>query len=361
MQDEIQRIGENFDIFEYLNSLENASYVVDSNRTIIFWSDMAQELTGYPREFVLGKRCMDDILKHEDNFGVNLCKTDLCPLFRTMKSNKIEILPFSVNALNKKNEKRISFDVFAAPLNVNGEIMGGIEFFSPAKDADELKRAMRIQASLMPVNLSEEIELFYHPSNSLGGDMIFMKDPWIAVFDVSGHGMSSALISSGIIAILNEILDVNSSFEEIGDKLEERYSLFDESEIYFTCLLMKKAGNHIDIVSFGHPSPMLKTNAGYRFVEMENDYPIGWNLGKHNSKAVSIDLQKDDYLLAYTDGFTETKTVSAKDGGGIIGNQGMIDIFRNVASLEEAYIRSQEINKSVFQEDDITLLRIYGK
>jgi len=296
---------------------------------------------------------MDNILSHEDNYGINLCKTELCPLFRSMKSNRIESIPFHVNGLNKKLKKRTNYDIFALPLNINGKNMGAIEFFSYAENIVEQNRALSVQNSLFPKELPRGVELFFHPSNLVGGDMVFIKDEWIILFDVSGHGISSALICSGILAILNQIVSPDLKIEDLGDILEEKYSFFNESEIYFTCLAVKRDGNLLNVISFGHPAPLLSKNNDFSFIEMANDFPIGWGLEKHIRLTTEINIGDEDFLIIYTDGFTETKTKS-----GFIGEKGMLEIFGKTHSLKKAFITSQEMNISLFQEDDITLLKI---
>ena len=56
-----------------LDSLNDGLYVCDRARRIVYWSKSAERLTGWTAEEVVGHRCMDNILVHEDKDGHRLC------------------------------------------------------------------------------------------------------------------------------------------------------------------------------------------------------------------------------------------------------------------------------------------------
>ena len=60
---------------DYKDLIENISdelYLVDQNRKIIYWNRVAEAITGYCSEDVLGRRCRDNILIHVDRDGIRV-------------------------------------------------------------------------------------------------------------------------------------------------------------------------------------------------------------------------------------------------------------------------------------------------
>ena len=52
-----------------LDNLFDGVYFTDPNRTIIYWNQAAEDITGYAAEEVIGKRCADNILMHVNDAG----------------------------------------------------------------------------------------------------------------------------------------------------------------------------------------------------------------------------------------------------------------------------------------------------
>jgi len=72
------------ELFEGLfDSLNDAVYLVDSERHITYWNRAAEEISGYRAEEVVGTRCCDNVLCHLDDEGRPLCET-ACPLAETI-------------------------------------------------------------------------------------------------------------------------------------------------------------------------------------------------------------------------------------------------------------------------------------
>ena len=69
---------------DVLNSLNSGVYVTDRERRIVFWNRVAEQVTGYSADEVVGQRCSAGILQHRDRHGPPLCTTDLGPLHRSM-------------------------------------------------------------------------------------------------------------------------------------------------------------------------------------------------------------------------------------------------------------------------------------
>ncbi len=116
-----------FDLKDLLDNLNDGAYFVDRSRKIVYWNKMAQEITDYTPDEVIGARCSDDILMHVDAKGNHLCK-GMCPLAETIAdgiSRKTEAY------LHHKKGHRIPVLLRTTPLkNDQGEIVGAAELFT---------------------------------------------------------------------------------------------------------------------------------------------------------------------------------------------------------------------------------------
>lgn len=113
-------------IFDLLPNLHEGVYVVDTNRKIVFWNEGAYRISGYKEEEVKGQYCYNNLLRHIDENGKDLCFGG-CPLHKTVKTNKIN------NAevfLHHKDGHRVNVQVRTIPIVENGEVVGAIEAFT---------------------------------------------------------------------------------------------------------------------------------------------------------------------------------------------------------------------------------------
>ncbi len=136
---QLSLLGEASVLTSVLNQVSDGVYITDPERSIVFWNEAAEKITGYRQEEVLGKRCAENLLEHTDLAGNKLCSTELCPLYKAIQSGKTPPAPLTIKALNKKGE-RIVVEVSIAPLYLpSGEVLGGIEIFRDISDKVELE------------------------------------------------------------------------------------------------------------------------------------------------------------------------------------------------------------------------------
>ena len=115
---------------DYKSLIENISdglYLVDHNRHIIYWNRVAEKITGFRSDEVLGRRCRDNILVHVDKDGKSLCQST-CPIDATMVDGEYRDAEVY---LHHKNGHRVPVWIRAAPLHdTAGNIIGGAELFT---------------------------------------------------------------------------------------------------------------------------------------------------------------------------------------------------------------------------------------
>jgi diguanylate cyclase (GGDEF)-like protein/PAS domain S-box-containing protein len=117
-------------------NLYEGIYFVDNNRQITFWNGGAERITGFSKEEVLGKCCMDNILNHVDEDGNSLCM-DGCPLHNTIQDGcNREATVY----LHHKDGHRVPVSVRAIPIMENNRIIGAVEIFTDDSEKHEDRR-----------------------------------------------------------------------------------------------------------------------------------------------------------------------------------------------------------------------------
>lgn len=116
-----------------LENLYDGVYYVDQNQVITFWNSAAERITGFSAQEVVGKRCSDDLLRHVNGLGAELC-ADGCPLQATLQDGKVrEIEAY----LHHKAGFRILVSIRVSPVkDTSGSIIGAVEVFT-----DESRRS----------------------------------------------------------------------------------------------------------------------------------------------------------------------------------------------------------------------------
>jgi len=113
-------------------------YFVDNKRKITFWNKSAEHITGFSANEVVGKHCYNNILKHVDNFGKQLCLGG-CPLQKTLETSNINETKIF---LHHKLGHRVPVSIKTVPLYENDIIVGAAEIFQDISRKNELKEQL---------------------------------------------------------------------------------------------------------------------------------------------------------------------------------------------------------------------------
>jgi diguanylate cyclase (GGDEF)-like protein/PAS domain S-box-containing protein len=109
-----------------LEALKIGLCVVDRQKKIIFWSDGAENITGYRRHEVVGHECVHNILKHCDGKRCELCGAH-CPLTAVLRDAR----PVEATcSLHHKAGHRLFVHLQIVPLrDQHGSLIGAVETF----------------------------------------------------------------------------------------------------------------------------------------------------------------------------------------------------------------------------------------
>lgn len=178
----------------------------------------------------------------------------------------------------------------------------------------ELLLASQIQHNLMPHDvpsfLGLQIATLYHPMQELGGDFYdFIDLPHfsqrgIFISDVSGHGVSAALITSMVKTLVDNAGENKTSpsllFSYLNKKLIDK-----TSENFLTAFygVYNEKDKTLTYAGAGHPFPFLIRKG--EIISLESRAMVLGVFDLIDFEEKTLALQKRDRILFYTDGLTE--------------------------------------------------------
>jgi diguanylate cyclase (GGDEF)-like protein/PAS domain S-box-containing protein len=120
---------------EVVETISEGVYYIDTEGRITFWNKGAERITGFARAEVVGRKCSDNLLRHVDHKGCELCIHG-CPLVATMADGR----PREADVfLHHKDGHRVPVIVRAAPILGSDEVpLGAIEIFSDRSERSSL-------------------------------------------------------------------------------------------------------------------------------------------------------------------------------------------------------------------------------
>ena len=237
----------------------------------------------------------------------------------------------------------------------------------------EIEIAREVQERLFPQQMpllpGATVAGHCRPAQGVGGDYYDVFDlpdgrTGLAIGDVSGKGISAALLMASLRASLRGVtLDSPRDFANLMDKVNRLVFEASASNRYATFFFaaFDPATRKLDCVNAGHNPPILLRNGadgGMQVVRLEADGPVVGLLPIAPYTEQSLIMMPGDLLLLYTDGISEAMTHDDEEWG----EERLIESAAKVSELE-----APEILRQIFkdadaftagapQHDDMTLL-----
>jgi len=110
-----------------LDNLYDGVYFVKPDRTIVYWNEAAERMTGFTKLEMVNKHCYDNMLMHVDDKGANLCLRN-CPLEKAiLEGTMVEGEVY----YHHKEGQRLPALVRVTPIrDAGGTVVGAVEIFS---------------------------------------------------------------------------------------------------------------------------------------------------------------------------------------------------------------------------------------
>ncbi|APX22717.1 MULTISPECIES: PP2C family protein-serine/threonine phosphatase [Salipiger] len=258
-----------------------------------------------------------------------------------------------------------------------GDTLGRLQSAYDAIDRD-LRQARHIQQALVPVRSRDfgaaRVSLLLKPCGHVGGDLVGMFGPnggsvGVYGFDVSGHGITSALMTARVAGHLgNDFPALNIALtpggtalrppEDVARQLNDRLAADPGVLEYLTMayLTLELASGRIGLVQAGHPPPLLiRADGGLSFVGT-GGLPIGL-IGGARYDRIGLSLKPGDRILLYSDGLTEAELTT----GGLLDQSGLASLVAQCRGsegtefLDDLYWRlSQVTRRGTRLADDVS-------
>jgi len=179
----------------------------------------------------------------------------------------------------------------------------------------EMELASEMQAMLFPDKLpnNDEIEVGakYLPHHMVGGDyydfiQLNRDEVAFCIADVSGKGVSAALIMSNFQASLRSLIKRTSSLTELVTELNANILASAKREKFITAFIGKYNcyTRNLQFINAGHNPPLLLI--GHQFKELfEGSTILGMFDRLPSITEKNIYVPEESTLLCYTDGVTE--------------------------------------------------------
>ena len=206
---------------------------------------------------------------------------------------------------------------------------------------DDLGLAARVQQSLAPKCMvwgSIRVETFYQPARAIGGDFGLvtpLDEDYLNVLvcDVSGHGISSALIANRIysetIAQLNKCAPLGDMLRQLNQLVIQNIG---SSLFFFTLSIARvdRSGRHMAFASAGHPPAMIvQPGKEPRLLESRSTVLGALPDAVDPEPAMEVQLEAGDRIVLYTDGITDVFNSQGK----MLGVAGVRRFVQETATL----------------------------
>jgi sigma-B regulation protein RsbU (phosphoserine phosphatase) len=237
-----------------------------------------------------------------------------------------------------------------------------------ARNEQELSLAQQTQESLLPRCLPQfenfHVHAFSTPTRYVGGDFYDFQQlssgAWTGILaDVSGKGISAALLSSMVLGAFSMELRSGTQPQEVLDRINQllcEKSLPFQFVTLFLFLLNEDGSGQF--ISAGHnPAYLFRTATGRIEKLLSEHHFLGmFDIASYQSRP--LQLNPGDILVVYSDGLTDAQNKQDQ----MFGEERLLQIIREEGRLGSQAIKQkllnaiEEFTEGTPQTDDITLV-----
>ncbi|MCR9143408.1 MAG: SpoIIE family protein phosphatase [bacterium] len=227
------------------------------------------------------------------------------------KEDDLEILESMSSQLGlAMNEVRLIEGLIDAQKRINDDLKMG-----------RIVQGQIIQSEIQPWN-SIHFGSYYEPMVEVSGDYfdVIRKGNSVSILaaDVSGHGVSAALVTVTIHHEFRRCVDAGMGLPEIMEELGESIRPKLPAETYFTVQLIRIYADHsYSFVNGGHNHLIKYVKSSNTFEQIDAPgIPLGiMQARREDYPEVFGKLNPGDILVTYTDGMTEQRNEEGEEAG----------------------------------------------
>jgi phosphoserine phosphatase RsbU/P len=335
-----------------LESLNEGVLITDECQAIVFANSNLEEMSGFPREQLVGMDIYGVYTKDEADFIVTQRERN----FQSGKNRFEFVLPrqdgsrlpviISARAVEDPEGRRYSIVTFTDISDVkrveqelrvvNRELEERYQEIQ-----EDLTLAARVQQSLAPKSIvwgGVNVETFYHPVRTIGGDfgLVSALDEDhlnLLVCDVSGHGIGSALVANRIYTEMMTQLRSGAGLDVMLRHLN-RFVMHNigSSVFFFTVAAARidRGGRRMVFAGAGHPPAMIvRDGQEPRLLESRSMVLGALPEAVGPEVTLDVDLEEGDRVVLYTDGITDVFNAE----GEMLGVEGVQKFVRETSLL----------------------------
>ncbi|MDD3148048.1 MAG: SpoIIE family protein phosphatase [Candidatus Riflebacteria bacterium] len=241
-------------------------------------------------------------------------------------------------------------------------------FNATSETLEDVISAKAIQAMLIPEQVPEikgfAADLVNLPASDLGGDycdIVQVGEKWLLVIgDVTGHGVSSALVTAMTKAIVSEYamnkdMTLNEMFVCLNEML---FSQFRRKKCLtlFAAMLDPQTGV-LECINAAHPLPLLFQNSELQVFPKLGCPPLGFSAVRKEFPQAKISLPAGGCLILFTDILIEKHDKTGQP----LTSKGLAAICEKFLHLPPAEMRSNILKTYVETvgndfDDDLTMV-----
>jgi len=312
-----------------LETLNDGVVIADDSDQILFVNTVFEEMTGFTRSQIIGRSARHLYLRAEDFALAQALNQKALEMGRvrgefflpTKDGGRLPVV-VSLRAMHGPDGGHFSLVTLTDISEQKRtevklrDAIAGLEKHQREIDQD-LLLAARVQQSLAPEPVVWGgicVDTFYQPAHTIGGDFGLVRPSEekhlnLLVCDVSGHGISSALVAN---RIYSETVTLLGNRAPLADVLRRLNSLviqnIDTPGFFFTLAAARidRGGRTVEFAGAGHPPAMIVQPGGEPRLLRSRSTVLGMLPDAvHADATLHTALECGDRIVLYTDGLTE--------------------------------------------------------
>jgi sigma-B regulation protein RsbU (phosphoserine phosphatase) len=336
-----------------LETLNDGVVIADDSDQILFLNAVFEEMTGFPRSQIIGRSAHELYPRAEEFAFAQALNQKALEMGRareefflpTKDGGRLPVVVslraihgsdgrhFSVVTLTDISEQKRTEEKLRAAI-------AGLEKYHRGIEQD-LLLAARVQQSLAPEPFlwgALRVDTFYEPAHTIGGDFGFVRPSEekhlnLLVCDVSGHGISSALVAN---RIYSETVTLLGNRAPLADVLRRLNALVIRNigapGFFFTLAAARidRAGRSMEFAGAGHPPAMIVQPGAEPRLLRSRSTVLGVLPDAVDADATLYrELEYGDRIVLYTDGLTDVVGLR----GEMLKVEGLENFVRETALL----------------------------